>query len=321
MPQGGERHGPDVLPGHVRTAPDQRVDLGAQHHRLDAARARADADVASHGFRGTVPFGPRREPQPDRVVLNRARHRRQTRRAPHRDHLLRRPQRRGFGGVARGRAVEDRVQVFGRRIGHSQLEQEAVELRFRQGVGALHLQRVLGGEHEERRIEAVRFSADRDRRLLHRLEQGGLGLRRGAVDLVGEQQVREDGAGFEDQPAASRLVLAENVGADDVRGHQVGRELDAVELQMQRLGQGADQAGLAEAGDALEQDVPVGQQADDRPVDDFFLAHDHLADLAAQAAAAVGELGQLQGKIVRGARLGGVVHSPSSSAALCSASR
>ena len=33
---------------------------------------------------------------------------------------------------------------------------------------------------------------DRDLALLHRLEQGGLGLRRRAVDLVGEQQVRED---------------------------------------------------------------------------------------------------------------------------------
>ena len=111
------------------------------------------------------------------------------------------------------------------------------------------------------------------------------------------------------------------MGADDVRRHQVGRELDAVEPEVQRLGQGAHETGLAEAGDALEQDVAIRQQADDRAVHDLLLAHDHLADLAAQAVATVRELCQLQGEIVRGPRLGGVVHSPSSSASASSASR
>ena len=43
--------------------------------------------------------------------------------------------------------------------------------------------------------------------LLHRLEEGGLGTRRGAVDLVREQDVREDGAGEEDVLSGADHVL------------------------------------------------------------------------------------------------------------------
>ena len=37
-----------------------------------------------------------------------------------------------------------------------QLEQEAIELRLGQRIGALHLERVLRGQHEERLLERVR---------------------------------------------------------------------------------------------------------------------------------------------------------------------
>ena len=73
-------------------------------------------------------------------------------------------------------------------------QQEAVELRLRERVGALVLDRVLGREHDERRRERPRLALDRDLPLLHRLEQRGLRLRRGAVDLVGEEEVGEDRA-------------------------------------------------------------------------------------------------------------------------------
>jgi limonene-1,2-epoxide hydrolase len=43
-------------------------------------------------------------------------------------------------------------------------------------------------------VEVVALAADGDLVLLHRLEQGGLGLGRRAVDLVGEDDVREDRA-------------------------------------------------------------------------------------------------------------------------------
>ena len=88
--------------------------------------------------------------------------------------------------------------------GHPELEQEAVELRLGERIRALHLERVLRGEHEERRLELVALARDRDLLLLHRLEQRRLRLRRGAVDLVGEQQVGEHRARLEAELRAGR---------------------------------------------------------------------------------------------------------------------
>ena len=60
--------------------------------------------------------------------------------------------------------------LLGRERDHD-LEQEAVELGLGEGIGPLHLERVLGREHEERRIEREALAGDRDLVLLHRLEQ------------------------------------------------------------------------------------------------------------------------------------------------------
>ena len=102
------------------------------------------------------------------------------------------------------------------------LEEEAVELRLGQRVGALVLDRVLGGHHHEAIAERAGGAVGGDLALLHRLEQRGLGLRRGAVDLVGEQRVGEDRPRPELELGA---VRAPHAGADDVRGEQVGGEL------------------------------------------------------------------------------------------------
>jgi hypothetical protein len=75
-----------------------------------------------------------------------------------------------------------------------QLEQEAVELRLGQRVGALVLDRVLRRADDERVGQQPGRAVDRHLPLLHRLEQRRLRLRRRAVDLVGEQQVGEDRA-------------------------------------------------------------------------------------------------------------------------------
>jgi hypothetical protein len=74
---------------------------------------------------------------------------------------------------------------------------EAVALRLGEGVGALHLDRVLGRDHHERRLELVGRAVDGDLALLHALQQRGLGLGRGAVDLVADHDVGEDAARLE----------------------------------------------------------------------------------------------------------------------------
>ena len=95
--------------------------------------------------------------------------------------------------------------------------------------------------------------------LLHRLEQGRLGLRRGAVDLVSEHEVREDGSRAERQLAAA---LVEDPRTRHVGRHEVGRELDAGGLEAEDPGEGAHDEGLREPGHVLEQHVAAGQDAD-----------------------------------------------------------
>jgi hypothetical protein len=79
------------------------------------------------------------------------------------------------------------------------------------------------------------------------------------------------------------------VRADDVGGHQVGRELDAAVGQPEALGERAHQQRLAEAGNPFEQDVPVGDEAGEHPVDHGLLADQHLSHLGAQTIHALGE--------------------------------
>ena len=65
-------------------------------------------------------------------------------------------------------------------------QQEPVELRLGERERPLQLDGVLRGEHEERLRERVAHAVHRHLALLHRFEERGLRLRRGAVDLVGQ---------------------------------------------------------------------------------------------------------------------------------------
>ncbi len=102
--------------------------------------------------------------------------------------------------------VEHRELGLGVCVVELDLEEEAVELTFGEREDAFVLVRVLRRDDEERVGKLVRLAVDRHLALAHRLEQGSLGAWRRAVDLVGEEDVREDGARHEE-------VLA---GADDV---------------------------------------------------------------------------------------------------------
>ena len=104
---------------------------------------------------------------------------------------------------------------------------------------------------------------------LHGFEQGGLRLGRGAVDFVREDQVRENRAALELELAPAAGSFHDDVRAENVRRHQVGRELDAVEGQIEHLAQRADQQRLAETGNAFEQDVAAGEEGDQRAFDDL----------------------------------------------------
>ena len=167
------------------------------------------------------------------------------------------------------------------------------------GIGALLLDRVLGRQHEERIGQVVGGAAGGDLVLLHRLEQRGLGLGRRAVDLVGQHDVGEDRALHEPERApAGGQVLLDDVGAGDVARHQVGRELDPVERQVERLRHGLHHQRLGQAGHADQQGVAAAQDGGEDALDDVVLADDPLGDLAAQPGDRLGQALELLDVVV-----------------------
>ena len=67
--------------------------------------------------------------------------------------------------------------------------------------------------------------------------------------------------------------------ADEVAGHQVGRELNAVELQVQHVGERLNDLRLPQPRNAFEKDVPAGEQARQDAPDDLLIADDDAAHL------------------------------------------
>ena len=116
--------------------------------------------------------------------------------------------------------------------------------------------------------------------LRHHLEQRRLHLGRRPVDLVGEHEVGHHRAEFDVE-----LLTADPVdpGAEQVGGHQVGGELDPGEGPADHPGERLDGQRLGHPGDALDQQVPLGQQADQHPLDQPVLPDDHPLDLEDRA--------------------------------------
>jgi len=115
------------------------------------------------------------------------------------------------------------------------------------------------------------LQVDRHLPFLHRFQQGALRARRGPVDLVGQQDLAQHGAG-----AIFELLrlLVEEADAGHVAGQQVRRELDAAEGRPQRNRHRLGQGGLAGAGHILQQDMPLAQDGRENQVDDVLFAHD-----------------------------------------------
>ena len=172
--------------------------------------------------------------------------------------------------------VEDDDLLQRLRVAQPQAQHEAVELGLGQRERALVLDGVLRGDDEERLGHRVGRAVDRDLPLLHALEQRGLRLRRGAVDLVGEDDLGHDGPRAELELLGLLVVDRE---AGDVGGQQVGRELDAPEAAAEAAGERLGQDGLAGAGDVLDQQVALAQQRDERQADLVMLADDDALDV------------------------------------------
>ena len=126
----------------------------------------------------------------------------------------------------------------------------------------------------------MRLAGDRHLVFLHHFEQRALHLRRRAVDFVGEQQVGEHRAERRRELAGLLVVDAR---ADQVGGHQVGRELDALERAAHRARQRLDRQRLGEAGHAFDQQVSLRQDRHQHALEEMVLADDDLLDLVEDA--------------------------------------
>ncbi len=160
-------------------------------------------------------------------------------------------------GAAREPAGDHLDLVADCRVSEVGADDEPVELRLRQGIGALGLHGVLGGDHEERVRQPVGGAIDRDLELLHRLEQRGLGLGRCPVDLVGEHELGEHRAATERRVTG---VHVDHGRPRDVARQHVGRELDAGEAEAGRRGDRPRGKGLGDSWDVVEQHMSTGEQ-------------------------------------------------------------
>ena len=148
-------------------------------------------------------------------------------------------------------------------------DQEAVELGLRKRERSLELDRVLGRQHDERIRQRSRRPLDGDLPLLHRLEHGRLCSRGRPIDLVDQQDIREDRPGREAEGSA--LVQART---GDVGGQEVGRALDPIRLEPERPRDRSREKCLARSRHILDEDVTACQQGDrDQP--ERRLAADH----------------------------------------------
>src|SRR2546426_105072 len=192
-------------------------------------------------------------------------------------HLLRRRHRldRGVVRPAFPSPLEHLDLLLAGRITHIDLQEEPVDLGLRERVRAFVLDRVLGRDHEERRVDADRIAFEGRLSFLHRLEESALRLRRRAVDLVRQEDVREDGAAPQHEVAGLPI---EHVRPRDVRGQQIRGELHAPEREAKTRGKGFRDQRFREPRDVFNEDVAVAEDRPQHPFEDRSLAHDDGLD-------------------------------------------
>ena len=115
---------------------------------------------------------------------------------------------RGF--IAMNGALHNTIQIRARGIRYQDLHEEPIQLGLRERISSFHFDGILRGHHQKWQLEFVGCGATGDRALLHGFKQRGLRLGRGAVDLVGEHQIREDRARLEAQGLRAMIVTLDD---------------------------------------------------------------------------------------------------------------
>ena len=117
--------------------------------------------------------------------------------------------------------------------------------------------------------------------LFHDLQERGLGLRRGPVDLVGQQDRGED------RPPAQLEGLRgelKDLGTQDIGRHQVRRELDPLELRVEQPREALRQQGLAQTGYPFEQHMAARVQRGQKLIEHVVLSEEDPAQAGLEPA-------------------------------------
>ena len=178
--------------------------------------------------------------------------------------------------------VREQHRFLGSLVGVADVhaDHEPVQLVFRKRVSPLELVGILRRQYEEWAVERVGLPLDGNLPLHHRFEQRALRARGRAVDLVGQQDLREDRAGPE---LELPLVGEEHAAPQDVAGEHVGGELQPRELTAEAERQGLGERGLSDSRSVLDQQMPLRQQGHERQPNGRLLAQDRLRDVVFQA--------------------------------------
>ena len=181
---------------------------------------------------------------------------------------------------SRPRAARRRTSVpLGVAIGVADADpkQEAVELRLRQGIGALVLDRVLRGDDGEGRREQV---ASRPSTVTWRscIASSSDAWVFGGARLISSPSTRlaKTGPGRNTSSPRRGSKIAEPVTSDGIRS---GVNCTRGHRQPERPGERADDERLGQAGIVLEQDVAASQHPDQHEHDRVPLADDGALDL------------------------------------------
>ena len=173
------------------------------------------------------------------------------------------------------RAIADLLLV--RRLLHDDVHEEPVALRLGQRVHALGLDRVLRGEHEERR-RAAAGSCPPIETWRSAIASSSADCTLAGARLISSASTMLANTGPHSMSKSSRR-RAPDAGADEVGGHEVRRELEPGERAAHDLRQRRHGQRLGQAGHALDQAVAVGEQAQHDPLDQAVLADDDALDL------------------------------------------
>ena len=107
---------------------------------------------------------------------------------------------------------------------------------------------------KERAIDQVGFTLYGHLFFLHGLEKGRLDFGWRPVDLVGKDKMRKDGPLTVEKVGILRV---EDLGPGDIRGKEIGRELEPHKTAVNALRKRADRKRLCNPGHPFEKHVPV----------------------------------------------------------------